>query len=88
MMDRCILDQSQLKKFDEMPDCVHYDGVASVSTMTLCGAVDWMGARWIKTTRRVNCSGCIAVRDHVMGRPRDPASCAARAIIEKGKDHA
>lgn len=61
-----ILDQSQLREHDELANRVHYDGVASVSTMTLCGAVDWVGARWIETTKRVNCPGCIAVRNHVL----------------------
>lgn len=47
---------------------VHYDGVGSVGTMTLCGHVDRVGWQWTQTTKRVNCTGCIAVRDHVLGR--------------------
>lgn len=67
-MERRILNQAQLCEFDEIPDCVHYEGVGRVSTMTLCGAIDWMGAKWIDTKRRVNCPGCIAVRNHVLGK--------------------
>lgn len=62
------LDPSQLDKFDEPPNIIHYDGCAQISNMTLCGAVDWVGANWIETTKRVNCNGCIAVRNHVLGK--------------------
>lgn len=47
---------------------VHYDGVGQVSTQTLCGHVDRTTWDWKETNKRVNCVGCIAVRDHVMGR--------------------
>lgn len=47
---------------------VHYDGVFMVSTQTLCGHVDRTDYRWEYTTKRVNCPGCIAVRNHVLGR--------------------
>lgn len=67
-MKHRFLDQSQLRKFDETANLVHYDGVGQVSTMTLCGAVDWVGAEWVETTQRVNCRGCIAVRNHVLGK--------------------
>lgn len=67
-MKHRILDQSQLLDHEEIPNCVHYDGAAIISNMTLCGAVDWVGANWIETTRRVNCPGCIGVRNHVLGK--------------------
>lgn len=69
-MRRVILDQSQLAEFDELPNCVHYNGAAIISNMTLCGAVDWVGAEWIETTKRVNCPGCIGVRNHVLGKSK------------------
>lgn len=47
---------------------VHYEGVGMVSTQTLCGHVDQVTWDWQETTKRVNCPGCIAVRDHVLGR--------------------
>lgn len=47
---------------------VHYDGCALVSTQTLCGHVDQVSWNWKETTKRVNCAGCLAVRDHVLGR--------------------
>lgn len=67
-MKHRILDQSQLDKFDETANLIHYDGCAQISNMTLCGAVDWVGAEWIETTKPVNCKGCIAVRKHVLGK--------------------
>lgn len=47
---------------------VHYDGCAQVSTQTLCGHVDRTTWNWEDTTKRVNCIGCITVRNHVLGR--------------------
>lgn len=47
---------------------VHYDGVALIGSSTLCGHTDWNGADFVDTTKRVNCAGCIAVRNHVLGR--------------------
>lgn len=67
-MQHRILDQSQLTEHGERPDTVHYDGDALNGHMTLCGAVDWVGAKWVETTRRVNCPGCISVRNHVLGK--------------------
>jgi hypothetical protein len=66
-MKHRFLNQEQLGQFDETSNLVHYEGVGQNSTMTLCGAVDWIGADWIETTKRVNCIGCIAVRKHVTG---------------------
>lgn len=48
---------------------VHYDGPGIISgAHTLCGHIDWVGCRWEVTTKRVNCRGCIGVRDHVLGK--------------------
>lgn len=66
-MKHRILNQTQLAEYGEAPNLIHYEGVGQNSTMTLCGATDWVGAEWIETTKRVNCIGCIATRNHVMG---------------------
>jgi hypothetical protein len=47
---------------------IHYDGPFLIGSHTLCGATDWVGCEWVETTKRVNCRGCIATRDHVMNR--------------------
>lgn len=46
---------------------VHYDGAGIISNMTLCGHVDQTTWSWEETTKRVNCAGCLGVRDHVLG---------------------
>lgn len=47
---------------------VHYEGVGLIGSQTLCGHTDRMGWVWNASKKRVNCVGCIAVRDHVLGR--------------------
>lgn len=47
---------------------VHYDGCGVIGSHTLCGHTDWVGATFEETNKRVNCKGCIAVRNHVLGR--------------------
>lgn len=47
---------------------VHYEGCGMIGSHTLCGHTDWISATWEITTKRVNCKGCLAVRDHVTGR--------------------
>lgn len=47
---------------------VNYEGVGLIGSSTLCGHTDWVGADFVEVKRRVNCQGCIAVRDHVLGR--------------------
>lgn len=47
---------------------VHYDGCGLIGSHTLCGHTDIPGSSFQETTKRVTCRGCIAVRDHVLGR--------------------
>lgn len=47
---------------------IHYDGVAQIGSATLCGHTDRTQWRFAETTKRVNCRGCLATRNHVMGR--------------------
>lgn len=59
------------KRYD--PQCdeinlVHYEGVGLIGSSTLCGHTDWVGCDFVETTKRVNCSGCKAIRDHVLGK--------------------
>lgn len=61
-----VIPESEREAVEE--GLVHYDGVGMVSTMTLCGHVDRTTWSWEETNKRVNCQGCIAVRDHVLGR--------------------
>lgn len=49
-------------------ETVHYFGCALIGSDTLCGHTDRMEADWEETTKRVNCRGCIAVRDYVRGK--------------------
>jgi len=49
---------------------VHYQGVGLVGTDTLCGHVDRTDFDWHDTKKRANCKGCLAVRDHVLGRAK------------------
>lgn len=61
--------EARTRRNDET-DLVHYEGVALIGSSTLCGHTDWMDSSFVETTRRVNCSGCIATRDHVLGKTR------------------
>lgn len=47
---------------------VHYEGCYLIGSHTLCGHTDIQTANFITTTKRVNCRGCLAVRDHVLGK--------------------
>lgn len=47
---------------------VHYAGCGQIGSHTLCGHADWVNCDFTETTKRVNCAGCIAVRDHVLGK--------------------
>lgn len=63
-----VIPAAERAKDDIENGLVHYEGVGMVSTMTLCGHVDQTTWDWEETNKRVNCQGCIAVRDHVRGR--------------------
>lgn len=47
---------------------VHYEGVGMIGSQTLCGHTDRIGWVWNASKKRVNCVGCIAVRNHVIGQ--------------------
>ena len=47
---------------------IHYEGCGLIGSETLCGHTDRTSWKWAYTTKRVNCCGCIAVRNHVIGR--------------------
>jgi len=61
---------------------IHYEGAALIGSHTLCGHTDLVGVEWGETNQRVNCSGCIAVRNHVMGRERRPKRRKAFALCD------
>lgn len=47
---------------------VHYEGCGLIGSHTICGHTDRVEMEWEETTKRVNCRGCLAVRDHVLGK--------------------
>jgi len=47
---------------------IHYEGVGQIGSATLCGHTDRTHWTFESTTKRVNCLGCIATRNHVLGR--------------------
>lgn len=47
---------------------VHYAGCGLIGADTLCGHTDRTDFDWHDTNKRVNCAGCLAVRNHVIGR--------------------
>lgn len=47
---------------------VHYEGVFILGSQTLCGHIDRTDFIWNNTKKRANCPGCLAVRDHVLGK--------------------
>lgn len=49
-------------------DLVHYEGCGQIGAHTLCGHTDRTVWRWAETKKRVNCIGCVAVRNHVLGK--------------------
>ena len=57
-------------EWEDNQGVVHYDGPGLIGSATLCGYTDLVGCSWADTTKRVNCSGCLATRDHVTGKTR------------------
>lgn len=52
---------------DTEANLIHYEGCGLIGSHTLCGHTDRTQWRFEETAKRVNCMGCLAVRDHVLG---------------------
>lgn len=65
---KAVVPSSESFEKDEEASLVHYHGCGQIGSHTLCGHTDRVSWGWEDTTKRVTCIGCIAVRNHVLGR--------------------
>lgn len=63
-----VVPPSERAEAETEADLVHYEGCGQIGSHTLCGHTDQVSWDWKDTTQRVNCPGCVAVRNHVLGR--------------------